>query len=383
MANLVGTDFGDPRAKTGGAALGSNVAPTRAFANTPVPYPPVGNWPSNLGVPLADLPGVDPKYQSGIDYYQSDMARRIGYEATERELSQYSGILIPKSWSTTLNYKFHRTNVVEHLVNTRWEKEFLEMGNSVIIRKTGDAQIFAVSNSRQRIRYQEPESSQQELAVNKCIGVAFSDDDILEFQSDFNYMSEYFNDAAIRMANYIDRQVLTFMPGFSHPDNFGNKAGHVGDYDLGSEANPLRVNKDTILDLIVHMNTVLREQEIPDVGIWVVIPPAIHNLIMRSDLRDVSLTGERTTNLRGNSHIGRIAGFDIYESSALRPSANNVYKILFGHPTAVTFVSQVKQFEGPLKDVRNFMNHYRGRIVYDFDCTQPEALGHAIVQVQV
>ena len=357
-------------------------------------YPPAGNWPAKYGQALANIPGTGTrpdgkawtqedldKYKVGIKYFQGDPSKLIG-EATWNPKA-YSGILIPKIWSAILNFKFHDSTVIEHLVNTRWQHEFLEMGNSVTIRNALDAKVQRAENSHQEVLYDRVAYEQNTLKINNMLYVALANDEVAEFQSDMNYMVEYFNNAAIQMALDVDRDVLEAMPVFSHPMNSGHTAGKVfRRYNLGTATDPVKVNKGNVLDLLSTMQTVLREQSIPNVSQFVVIPPAIHNMMMLSDLKDASFSGDRISNIRGSGFIGNIAGFDIYVSNQLAPSGNGVYSIPFGHPTAVTFAGQMKMFEGPLRDPRNWIDHYRMRFVYGFDAVQREALGHACVQAQ-
>ena len=353
-------------------------------------YPPSGNWPSTTEYgpasrPLADLPKQAPpdgvSYDTGITYYQRDPAKILSdATAATWNPAEFSGVFIPKIWSSIMAYKFHNATVIENIVNNKWEGELLEMGNSVIIRRTDDAHTFEIGSSYEQIPYQIPSGTQKPFVVNKCIGVAFANDKVLQFQSDMDYMVDYFDNASIQIANKIDKQVLDSMPIFSHDQNMGKNAGLDGEFDLGSVTEPVRVSKSNINDLLTNIMTCLNQQNIPDESMFAVIPPAVHNLIMRSDLSDASYSGDRKSNLRGSGYIGNIAGLDLYVSNQLRADANKVYNILFGHPAGVTFVAQMKEFEGPIVDVNNWNYHYRARCIYDFDATQREAIGHACVQ---
>ena len=212
--------------------------------------------------------------------------------------------------------------------------------------------------------------------------MAFASDDILKRQSDFDFISEFFDNAAIQLALNIDLQVLNNIPGHVSTSNQGNTAGaKSGTFTLGTAAQPLNINRTNVNRLLSAMTGVLGEQNIPNDGRFVVIPPALRVTILNSDLKDSSLTGDSMSIIRKKNYLGNYAGLDFFESNQITPNANGVYTILFGHPVATTYAGQMMQFEGPIVDVSNWLKHYRGRYIYDFAVVQPEALGKAEITI--
>ena len=233
-----------------------------AFSTTQ--WPTASNFPSDAGDPLTNVP----RRESGalgslgsnyaLTYNDSD----VGVDTGAAHV--HSGVLIPKVWSMMLNYKFYASTVLNYIVNTRWEGELQNQGDSVIIRKTGDTHIFDVGSAYDTVKYQLFSATQRTLTINKGKGVAFASDDILKRQSDFDFISEFFDNAAIQLALNIDLQVLNNIPGHVNTSNQGNTAGaKSGTFTLGTAAQPLNINRANVNRLLAAMTGVLGEQNIP------------------------------------------------------------------------------------------------------------------------
>jgi len=108
-----------------------------------------------------------------------------------------------------------------------------------------------------------------------------------------------------------------------------------------------------------------------------VIPAWMCSLILTSDLKDASLSGDGTSMLR-NGRLGMIDTFTLYKSNQLPTtadgSANTCTFIMFGTRDAVTFATQITENEN-LKNPNAFGTLFRGLQVYGFKTIKPEALG--------
>ena len=130
-----------------------------------------------------------------------------------------------------------------------------------------------------------------------------------------------------------------------------------------------------ILETIVNCETVLDEQDAPEEGRWLVIPPWFKGMIMNSDLKDASLTGDGKSILR-NGRIGRIGNFTLYVSNLLTSAtdgANTVWHIMAGQRHALSFAAQMTKMES-LRAESTFGTLVRGLNVYGYKVLKPEAL---------
>lgn len=159
--------------------------------------------------------------------------------------------------------------------------------------------------------------------------------------------------------------------------NFGATAGvRSGSVNLGVSGTPVRLDKTNIVDYIVDMGTVLDEQDVPENGRFIVMPPWACGLIKKSDLKDASLSGDDVSTLR-SGRVGMIDRYMIYKSNLLATTtdgSDTVTNMIFGQKTGLTFASQLLENES-LRAESTFGTLFRGLQVYGFKVIKPEAVG--------
>jgi len=148
--------------------------------------------------------------------------------------------------------------------------------------------------------------------------------------------------------------------------NKGTGAGKISqNINLGTTGAPLAVTPLNIVDAIVDLGNVLDEQNIPETGRWLVIPPWVAALIKKSDLRNASISGDGVSMTR-NGRLGMIDRFTLYSSNLL-PTATEgsatAFRIFAGHPHGLTFASQITKME-TLRSERSFSTLMRGLQVF-------------------
>jgi len=230
----------------------------------------------------------------------------------------------------------------------------------------------------QNLSYERPTPGVVELLVDKGKYYAMSINDVEKLQSDINYVDKWTTDAGQQLAIAIDLDILANVYSSAHASNKGATAGvDSASIDLGVSGAPAAVDKTNILDYIVDIGTVLDEQSVPDNQRWVVIPPIFCGMVKMSDLKDASLAGDGTSILR-NGRIGMIDTFEIYKSRQIAKTtdgADTVHNIIAGHPSAITFASQLTKTE-TLKNPNDFGDLMRGLQIYGYEVIKAEALVH-------
>ena len=135
--------------------------------------------------------------------------------------------------------------------------------------------------------------------------------------------------------------------------------------DLGATVAPAVITPSTVLNYIVDLGTVLDEQNIPETGRWLIIPPWVAGMVKKSDLRNASISGDGSSLLR-NGRLGMIDRFDLYASNLL-PTATEgsatATNIIAGHPHGLTFASQITKVE-TLRSELSFSTLLRGLQVF-------------------
>ena len=277
----------------------------------------------------------------------------------------YSGVFIPQIWSGKLIEKFYAATVLSAIANTDYEGEIKNMGDTVIIRTKPTITIRDYQID-QTLVVERPSSNIVELVIDKAKYFNTVEDDVVEVQSDINMMSMWADDASEQMKITIDSSVLGTIDAGIDPANKGATAGKIsGNINLGAGGAPVTVSSSTVLDNIVDMGTVLDEQNIPEQGRWMVVPPWFAGVVKKSDLREASISGDGVSLLR-NGRIGMIDRFTLYASNLLPTAAEGAataFRIFAGHPHGLTFASQISKIE-TIRSESTFGTLLRGLQVY-------------------
>ena len=252
------------------------------------------------------------------------------------------------------------------------------MGDKVYVRTTPTIQI----NDYQRgggLRYEHPQSDGVMLNIDKGKYFGFTCNDIDRHQSDLNLMDNWGGDASEQMKIVVDKDILGNIYGDVSAENSGSTAGvDSQSIDLGTPGTPITLTKTNILDVIVDCGTVLDEQNVPETGRWLVLPPWAVAMVKKSDLQDASLSGDGTSILR-NGRIGMIDRFTVYSSNNLThvtdSGSTRTVNAVFGHKAGLTFASQMTQME-TLKNPDDFGDLVRGLNVYGYEVIEGKYLGH-------
>lgn len=314
-------------------------------------------------------------------------------------LNTYSGTFIPTIWSSKLNVKFYTASTFADICNRNWEGDIKNIGDKVVINNIPSLTIsdYVAGGN---LNYQTPTPNTVELALDRGKYFAFNVNDVMEYQSKPNLMDMFSNDAAEQMRIVIDSTCLyrTFNQGSS--SNRGATAGvKSGAYNLGTEADPIVLNAtegdaSNILTKILQMAAVLDEQNVPDSGRWLLLPPRLRTLLMGTRLAQANTMGDDRSMVR-NGMIGVIDRFKVYVTNNLPTAAANGtvwisgdgseqtvaattdtlarVAVLAGHTSAISFASQMTKTE-QLRNPTDFGDLVRGLNIFGTKVTKPEAL---------
>jgi hypothetical protein len=307
----------------------------------------------------------------------------------------YSGTFIPSVWSAKLNAKFYAASVYADIANTDWQGEVSGMGDKVIIN-TAPTISVADYTVGAGLTYGAPTPSTLELLIDKGKYFAFQVNDVLEYQSKPNLIDMFSTDAAEQMTIAIDSNVIYNTFSTAAAANKGATAGvKSASYDLGTDAAPIALTKDNVVQKVLELASVLDEQNVPSEGRYLVIDPATRALLFQSELAKAYSTGDSQSPVR-NGKIGAIDRFTVYVSNQLPrgaagtatdwtsgdgtetsiASTGTVLKrkaIIAGHKSALTFASQITKME-TVRNPTDFGDYIRSLNVYGFKTVAPAAL---------
>lgn len=298
---------------------------------------------------------------------------------------------IPEIWSGKLIEKFYASTVLAAISNTDYEGEIRDHGDRVKIRTKPTISIHPYAADG-LLGLDRPTGNNVELYIGNGYYFSLILDDVMEVQSDLNILSMWSDDAAQQLKITVDKDVLGGIVNQTVTANKGTAAGAItGNINLGVKGNPVSVvgrnpgaGDVEIIDVLMRMGQCLDEQNIPEVGRWVVMPSWAGRMIKQSELRQAYLSGDSVSMLR-NGRLGEIDRFTLYVSNLLPTSAvdptnfnSGEWPIFAGHPHALTFASQISKVE-TLRSELTFGQILRGLQVYGYQLLDGKALVEARV----
>ena len=287
----------------------------------------------------------------------------------------YSGTFIPEIWSGKLVENFYASSVITAITNTDYEGEIANSGDVVKIRTTPQITIRDYTKGMSLL-VDRPEAPIVELKIDKGEYFNTTLNDVDKVQSDIDLMSKWSADAAERMKNVIDTKVLGTVYADVVAANRGATAGAMSaSINLGVTGTPVVLDKTNIIDKIVELGQVLDEQNAPQDGRFIVVPPWFRTLLMGSDLKQAYLTGDDKSVLR-NGKIGRIDRFEVYVSTLMPQITDGAKKcthVIAGHKMATTFATQMTKME-TIRSETSFDTLMRGLQIWGFKVVKGEAL---------
>jgi hypothetical protein len=293
---------------------------------------------------------------------------------------------IPEIWSGKLVEKFYASTVLAAISNTDYEGEIKNKGDRVKIRTKPTITIHDYQSDG-LLGLDRPTGGTVELYIGNGKYFSLILDDVMEIQSDLNILSMWSDDAAQQLKITVDKDVLFSIVGGCAAANRGTAAGVItGNVNLGAKGSALSVVSKNpgsgdveLLDVLMRMGQVLDEQNIPEVGRWVVMPAWAGRMIKQSELRQAYLSGDSVSMLR-NGRLGMVDRFTIFISNLLPNNSTDSgdfnsgeWPIFAGHAHGLTFASQISKVE-TLRSELTFGQILRGLQVYGFQIVDGKAL---------
>lgn len=287
----------------------------------------------------------------------------------------YSGTFIPEIWSGKLVEKFYAATVFGEIANTDYEGEISGMGDKVIIRTVPSITIRDYQQGA-NLQTEKPESPNVTLNIDQGKYFQFIVDSVAKMQSDLNLMDEWARDASEQMKIAVDKTILGSIYTSAATANKGLTAGvQTGLFNLGTTGTPFIVTPANVVEAITSMSAVADEQNWPEEGRYLILPPWFRYIVMNSDLKNASLAGDDASILR-NGRLGMIDRWNLYVSNNLTSVLDSTFlcfHVIAGHKSGLTFASQMTEMD-TLKSERTFGEIVRGLNVYGFSVIKPESI---------
>jgi hypothetical protein len=275
---------------------------------------------------------------------------------------------VPELWSPVLLTTQQKAQVFGGLANRDYEGEIKNAGDTVHITSIGDPTISTYVQGTP-LTYEQLQSADRTLVISAADSFSFQVDDLDKAQAAGSLMERAMQQAGYKMKDKVDQLI-------------------AGKYTEVATAN--KVNSGTAVavttgDIAYTQLTKLRqklgEANVPSEGRWVVLPPWYVSLLLDSNKIAANPGATQVSEAALiNGYVGKLAGFNIYESNNVVIVTGDDYAVIAGTNNAITFAEQINEVEA-LRLQAQFADAVRGLHLYGAKVTRPDGLAYLLASI--
>ena len=263
-----------------------------------------------------------------------------------------------QAWSKRLITKLDPLCIFLALVNRDWEGELQNIGDTVQVRTPGNITMSSYTRGG-TVTYQDLQPVREAMVIADAQSFSFLVDDLDKAQNDLHAMDIYTRRAAVALRNTIDTKIASFIP-------------QASTLITGAASAPITLTSANLYGYFVQARTILGKNNVPTDGRWAVISPDDTALLLQdtthfirsTDFGDQVVKEGMTQNNGKPGFIGKIAGFEVYESNHLPVDGSNNHWIGFGDDSFISYAAQLKEME-MLRLQTTFADAVRGLLLHD------------------
>ena len=269
---------------------------------------------------------------------------------------------IPEIWSARLLVSLKKALVYgqEGVVNRDYEGEIQQMGDTVRINSIGPITVGTYTKNADIGAPETLTDAQTVLAINQAKYFNFQVDDIDRAQQNPKVMDAAMQEAAYALRDAADQYIAGLYTGAA--------AGNT----IGNDTTPMEVDKTNAYELLVDLAVILTDAKVPTEGRWVVVPPWFYGTLLKDD-RFIDASKAGTTEGLRNGQVGMAAGFTVLQSHNVPNTSGAKYKIIAGHPIAISYAEQINKVEA-YRFEKRFADAVKGLHLYGAKLVRPEAI---------
>lgn len=276
---------------------------------------------------------------------------------------------IPELWSARLLQGLEKSHVATNLVNRDYEGQIRNQGDKVNINTLSDVAIKTYTPNSDIASPDDLTTTKQQLEITEADYFNIQLDDVDRVQAAGELMDTAMRNVAYKMNDRTDSFILGKIAS-------GVASGNI----IGTTASPVQVTKNNIYESIIEMRTKLDKANVPTSGRTIVIPPEIYALLLQ-DERFVKSDAVAGQNVLVNGLVGRVAGFDVFESNnVVYDTDNKFWKVTAQVITATTFAEQIVKTEAYRMEKR-FSDAVKGLHVYGAKVTDGTQIAELICKL--
>lgn len=277
---------------------------------------------------------------------------------------------IPTIWSAQVLQNLRKRLVGEAFVNHNYEGEILNGGGgSVKINRIGDVTLRDYTGAE--ITYEDMDTEATTLNINNIKYCAVELDDVDRVQV---------RDGGALMGAYTDRMAYTIAE-FLDSATFAEIAGAVpAGKTYGSDASPIAItNGASAKAALLKLKSIMDKAGVPKDGRRVAASSDFTGYLLADPYINISAPTAQDSLVAG--YIGKLYGFEIFETENIPDSTGNNSQIIASHPLFTTEANQLQNFEA-LRSEKSFKDLVRALVVSGVKTVMPEGTAKVIASFQ-
>lgn len=249
------------------------------------------------------------------------------------------------------------------VANRDYEGEIRQKGDTVRISSIGAVTVFDYAKNTDMAAPEALSDAQTTLAITKQKAFNFAIDDVDKAQGNPAVMDAAMQEAAFGLRDGVDQFIAAQYTDIAAVNFIATDAAPKTDLATAGKA----------YEYLVDLGVILDDNDVPEEGRWVVVPPWYHGWLQK-DQRFVSAGTAATDAVLRNGLVGEAAGFTILRSRNVPSTSATVsFKVMAGHSVAWTFAQQVSEVEG-YRPERRFADAVKGLLLYGAKLTRPDKI---------
>jgi hypothetical protein len=276
----------------------------------------------------------------------------------------------PKIWSANIlaNLRAQLVYAGPGISNRDYEGDISGYGDTVHMVSFSDPAVRTYTKGGP-ITWDVLTDAENLLVVNQSDYFAFTVDDIDKRQSLPGFIAKASFGASYNLVKNADSYVATNL--LTAVNGSGNDIGPISVTVAAS---------DLYGKLFVAGRTKLNKANVPFSGRYCVVSPDVTGYLLQDNrfVANAQLAGEGGDPELRSGSIGRIAGFDVYESNTV-PVSGSAFHCIMGHPMAHTYADQISSVEALRLQTEGFLDGIRGLHLYGGKVNYAAALALATV----
>lgn len=268
---------------------------------------------------------------------------------------------IPEVWADRLKIHLDKALVYGSVVNREYQTDLIQYGDTVNINRIENITIGDYTKNGAIAAPETLTDTNTKLVIDQAKYFNFEVDDIDQAQTKPKVMDAAMQRAAYGLADVKDQYIASLYTGVAASNIVG----------LGDDTTPVVPTSTDIYNYFTQAKSLLREANVPTMGLWAVIPPWMEKLLLDSGefTADTSLGDD----VKVNGSIGRVAGFNVFVSNNVPNTTGTKYKVIFGSPEAITFADQINSVEAYRPEL-SFSDAVKGLDVYGAKLVHDDAI---------